>query len=151
MLRSSPLLLAAAAFAAGCDSSSDPPGDPPDDPGCDHAGECVPCEGDDCECVGDLYVTVPVEPPQTMTIVWDGEVVVNECDDLDTGLLRYQRLAGAVELNLGGEGFVPPDSFSLEIVDTGDCIVAAATVFSIADRAVDGAPFSECAAVRIEL
>jgi hypothetical protein len=147
MLRSSPLLLAAAALAAGCDSSSDPP----NDPGCDHAGECVPCEGDDCECVGDLYVTVPIEPPQTMTIAWDGEVAVNECDDLDTGRLRYQRLAGVVELNLGGPGFVPPDRFSLEIVDTGDCIVAATTAFSITDRAVDGAPFSECAAVRIDL
>jgi hypothetical protein len=116
--------------------------------GCDSGGD--ECDDPDvvCECAGDIDVTVPLSTvPEKLRIVWtttNGELVIDECEELTSGSLLVERQAGAIVINDGGFGYRPPATFSLVVSDLKDCVADPEILVDVEDHAVPGAPHELC-------
>jgi len=91
------------------------------------------------ECVGDLTVVARLAPvPEKLQIAWNGEVVVDECQDQNSGLILYEKRPTEVVINEGGFGYTPPATFDLVLNDLKDCVQAGAPLVSVAGHPVPG-------------
>ena len=103
------------------------------------------------ECAGSLAVTLPVAAEiQNVEIIWNREIVVNECDGTHVGPILYEKTADALIVNDGGFGYTPPSHFSLRVNDLKDCTADPERIVDVTNRAVEGAD-KLCTAAQVDL
>src|SRR5688500_1817860 len=75
------------------------------------------------ECAGDITVTVRLSSVRAkLLIVWDGDVVVDECVPVSAVPILFEKKETELVINDGGFGFTPADAVSVTVNDLKDCI-----------------------------